>query len=366
MIEIEKVFTKRAENGRPNVIAGPCSAESREQVLEMAKALAAMPDVVAMRAGLWKPRTRPGGFEGLGEAGIEWLKEAQATYGIPVITEVAKPSHVELMLKADIKLMWIGARTTVNPFLIEELAVAMEGTGVSLLVKNPVSQDLPLWLGAIERFRQHGVGHIGAIHRGFSTFLKGRYRNPPEWQIAIGFKNRMPEVPLYCDPSHIAGDRALVPMVSQMAMDLNYDGLMIESHPNPDAALSDAAQQLTPQSLAALLANLTIRKQHIGASSSELEVIRNEIDLIDKEIVAKLGQRFAKVEEIAVVKQAHNIQILQMERWQAIIEHSTELGAALGIDAALIRKVYEAIHVESIKMQEERINATNKAVSAEK
>jgi len=357
MIEIEKVFKKRAENGRPNVIAGPCSAESRDQVMEMAKSLAKMPDVVAMRAGLWKPRTRPGGFEGLGEAGIEWLKEAQDTYGIALMTEVAKPSHVDLMLKAGINLMWIGARTTVNPFLIEELAIAMEGKRVSLLVKNPVSQDLPLWLGAIERFRQHGVEHIGAIHRGFSTFLKGRYRNPPEWQIAIEFKNRMPEVPIYCDPSHITGDRSLVPMVSQMAMDLNYDGLMIESHQNPDFALSDAAQQITPESLAELLSNLTIRKQHPGSSSKELEEIRREIDLIDVAIVAKLGERFAKVEEIANVKQKHKIQILQMERWQAIIEHSTDLGMALGIDAALIRKVYEAIHVESIKMQEERINA---------
>ena len=354
--------------GAPYVIAGPCSAETEEQVMDTARQLAANGRVSAFRAGIWKPRTRPGGFAGLGEVALPWLARVEKETTLKAITEVARPEHIELALKAGLRQFWIGARTTVNPFLVQELADALKGTGVRVWVKNPVSQDLGLWIGAIERFAVAGIKELGAIHRGFSQYEKGLYRNPPEWQIAIALKSQFPTLPLLCDPSHITGNSDLVGYVAQAAMDLDYDGLIIETHPNPPAALSDAAQQITPAALEDLLYNLEFRK--MGVPSAEglksLQALRHDIDELDTAWIENLSKRFEKVAQLGYLKKDEQILVLQIERWRQILRTRLAKARHLGLDETFIVKLLELIHAESIRRQDLIVNVRAERVVSQK
>ncbi len=340
---------------RPFVIAGPCSAETEEQTMSAARELSANPSVSFFRAGIWKPRTRPNSFEGIGTKGLRWLENVKKETGLPVATEVANEKHVEMALKHGIDMLWIGARTTVNPFTVQEIADALKGTGVAVLIKNPVSPDIELWTGAIERLLNAGITRIGAIHRGFSSFNKTKYRNQTNWQIPIELRRRLPEVPLVCDPSHIAGDRAYLADLSQRAMDLNFDGLMIEVHPDPDSAWSDAKQQITPAALTELLDNLIIRESNTSDPklADILKELRKQIDIFDDLIIDLLEQRMEIVEKIGLYKMENNITILQRPRWEEIITSSIEKGEKKGLSSELIDTIFKAIHQESINRQAE-------------
>lgn len=342
---------------KPFLIAGPCSAESEEQVLETARALSGIPGISAMRAGCWKPRTRPNAFEGHGAKALPWLRRAAEETGLKVCTEVARASHVEEALKAGIDLLWIGARTTVNPFSVQEIAEALRGTAVPVMVKNPVNPDLSLWAGAVERLQHAGISEISAIHRGFSTYGKSQYRNAPEWAIPIEFRRQKPEIPLICDPSHIAGKRSLIPHIAQKALDLDYAGLMIETHPRPDEAWSDPRQQLRPAELESLLAEL-----HFSSSMDEksafremLELLRKRIDTLDRQLLETLGERMEVVREIAAMKKEIGMSVLQIDRWAGIFDTRIENGLQLGLDENLIRRLIELVHLESIGLQEKII-----------
>ena len=348
----------------PYIIAGPCSAESREQVLATAEALKEL-NINLFRAGVWKPRTRPGSFEGNGEKALGWLKEAMQQFNLPIVIEVAEPEHVELALKYDIDALWIGARTTVNPFQVQHIADALKGVEIPVLVKNPVNPDVSLWQGAIERLEMAGIKEIAAIHRGFSTYsASSPYRNQPNWPIPIELKRRKPELPIICDPSHITGNRSIVGDIAQKAMDMGFDGLMIETHPTPGLALSDAEQQVTPQQLKEILCRITMRRSEtVAGSNVELEHLRREMDSIDAEVIDLLARRMELSEKIGLVKKAANIAAYLPERWNEIVETRGERAEKLLLSREFVIALYERIHDESIKKQLKVLSDTLKELN---
>lgn len=345
---------------RPIVIAGPCSAENREQMLITAEGLKNS-GVHALRAGIWKPRTRPGSFSGVGDEGLQWLIEAGQETGLPVTTEVARPAQAEAALKAGVNFLWIGARTTVNPFLVQEIADTLIGIDIPVLVKNPVNPDIDLWTGAVERLMKSGIKNIAAVHRGFSSYENSNYRNKPNWEIPIEMKRRFPDMLMFCDPSHICGNRFMLAYISQVAMDLRFDGLMIESHFNPGIALTDSAQQITPADLADLISKLQIRKSYpVSAFElSRLEDLRDQIDEIDDDIVKVIADRMEIARQIGDYKLHNNIAILQPERWEEIIRTRTENGLSRQLSAGFMKKLYSIIHEESILQQTGRMSEEN-------
>lgn len=336
----------------PMIIAGPCAAESREQLFETARRFAGT-RIDYFRAGIWKARTRPGSFEGIGDPALEWLRAAGDAYGFKTATEVAHGRHVEAALKAGIDLLWVGARTTVNPFSVQELADAVRGTDVPILIKNPTSSDLGLWIGAIERFAQAGVRAMGGIHRGVSTVSSAPYRNAPMWSMVIELRRMFPDFPIITDPSHICGRRDLLQDIAQRAMDLGLDGLMFEAHPHPDNAWSDAAQQVTPERMGEIVAELVVRSPDSANAEfvASLEELRERIDHMDHELIAVLRQRMEVVEKIAEQKRASNVTILQVKRWRALLDDRLAAAAAQGLDQAFVKAVYDVIHQESIRLQ---------------
>ncbi|WP_428224451.1 chorismate mutase [Flavobacterium sp.] len=337
----------------PLVIAGPCSAETEEQVLAVAKELKNS-DVSVFRAGIWKPRTRPGGFEGVGEIGLKWLKKAKEATGMLIATEVATAQHVKLALAYDVDVLWIGARTTVNPFAVQEVADALQGTDKIVLLKNPVNPDLTLWIGGIERLYNAGIKKLGVIHRGFSTYEKTKYRNNPEWQIAIDLQNRFPELVLICDPSHITGKRDMIQEVSQQALDMNFDGLMIETHCNPDEAWSDAPQQVTPATLKQMFIDLRVRKMDGESDDYQQRIskLRTQIDDFDEKLLEILGKRMKIADQIGLLKKEKNVAILQNNRWNEILGKMILDGETKGLSEEFVLKIFKAIHQESIAHQE--------------
>ncbi len=352
-MELESILLPGVEEKRPIVIAGPCSAESKEQIMATAKDLAGK-GVKIFRAGIWKPRTKPGGFEGVGVEGLSWLKEVKKETGMYVATEVATAKHVYECLKAGIDLLWVGARTTANPFAVQEIADALKGVDIPVLVKNPVNPDLELWIGALERLNNAGIKRLGVIHRGFSSYDNKLYRNLPQWHIPIELRRRLPEIPIFCDPSHIGGKRELIAPLSQQAMDLNFDGLIIESHCNPDCALSDAAQQVTPEVLDYIINLLVIRK---GTQSTEsLSQLRKQIDECDDNIIQELTKRMRIAREIGMYKKEHNLTVLQSGRYSEILDKRGDQAKQCGMDPEFMIKIFEAIHEESIRQQMEIIN----------
>ena len=341
----------------PLVIAGPCSAETEEQVLKIAHELKDS-DVSIYRAGIWKPRTRPGGFEGVGAIGLKWLQKAKAETGLLMATEVANAAHVKLALEHDIDVLWIGARTTVNPFAVQEIADALKNTDKIVLVKNPVNPDLALWLGGVERLYNAGIKKLGVIHRGFSTYEKTKYRNIPEWQLAIELQNRFPDLPLICDPSHITGKRDMIQEVSQQALDLNYDGLIIETHIDPDNAWSDAAQQVTPTKLKQIFEDLKVRKETEEGSdyNQSLSRLRVDIDEYDAKLLEILGKRMTVADKIGALKKEKNVAVLQNKRWNEILGKMILEGEEKGLSEEFILRIFKAIHQESISHQEKVLN----------
>ena len=338
---------------RPIIIAGPCSVETPEQVMETALELAKSGRVHVLRGGIWKPRTRPNSFEGVGQEALPWLMDAGKATGFPVITEVANAQHVESALKAGFENLWIGARTTVNPFAVQEIADSLKGTGVEILVKNPINPDLNLWIGAIERMKGAGLDEVHAIHRGFSAFKTGRYRNEPMWEIPIELKTYFPEMKIICDPSHICGRRDILAEVSQKAIDLTFDGLMVETHPSPDDAWSDAQQQITPSRFKSILEQLIVRQVSAieDGFSQSLDTLREQINSIDNELIKLIAKRMSIASEIGLFKKGHNITILQPERWKEIKDLQTETATEVGLSIKFIVKYLEAIHQESIRHQ---------------
>ncbi|MHB0969588.1 MAG: chorismate mutase [Thermoanaerobaculia bacterium] len=348
---------------RPVVISGPCSAESEEQTVSTALQLAASGKVHIFRAGIWKPRTRPGHFEGAGNAGLEWLIKARTESGLPVVTEVANAAHVEACLAHGVDMVWIGARTSVNPFSVQEIADALRGSDVGVFVKNPVNPDLELWIGALERVNRAGIRKLCAIHRGFSSFDRGPFRNPPMWDIAIELMTMVPGLPILCDPSHIAGGRELIPRIAQKALDLDMDGLMVESHCDPESALSDAKQQLHPDALARMLGELIVRTPS-GDNNLEaaLGLLREQIDRIDAEILQKIAARMKISERIGAYKRDHNVTILQVERWEEILRTRGAQGHAAGLDEQFLHDMLRLIHNESIQVQTRVMNPASDPV----
>jgi chorismate mutase len=341
----------------PLVIAGPCSAETEEQVLKIAHELKDT-DVTVYRAGIWKPRTRPGMFEGVGAIGLKWLQRVKKETGLLTATEVANKDHVKLALDHDIDILWIGARSTVSPFIVQEIADALEGTDKIVLVKNPVNPDVALWLGGVERLYSANIKKLGLIHRGFSTYEKSKYRNNPEWQIAVEVQNRFPDLPLICDPSHITGNRSMIFDTCQMALDLNFDGLMVESHWDPDNAWSDAAQQVTPSNLVQIMKDLKIRKTTTEEESyqAELQNLRTQIDVADQTILDTLGKRMKVSEAIGRLKKENNVAVLQSKRWNEILGRMVLEGEERGLSEEFILRLFKAIHQESINHQEQIVN----------
>lgn len=337
----------------PLVIAGPCSAETENQVLQIARELQDS-KVSIFRAGIWKPRTRPGGFEGVGEIGLKWLQKAKAETGLLMAVEVATAAHVKLALEHDIDVLWIGARTTVNPFAVQEIADALQNTEKIVLVKNPVNPDLALWIGGVERLYHAGIKKLGVIHRGFSTYEKTKYRNNPEWQIAIDFQSKFPDIPLIIDPSHITGKREMIFQVTQQALDFNYDGMIIETHCDPDNAWSDAAQQVTPERLKQIIFDLVIRKEDDadGDYLQQLSKLRVKIDDYDSKLLDVIGQRMKVAEDIGALKKAKNVAVLQNKRWNEILERMVKEGSQRGLSEEFIVQFFKAIHQESIAHQE--------------
>jgi chorismate mutase len=343
---------------RPIIISGPCSAETEEQMVATAKQIAATGKVHALRAGIWKPRTRPGQYEGAGEEGLKWLISAKQETGLPVTTEVANASHVEACLKAGVDILWVGARTTVNPFSVQEVADALKGVDIPVMVKNPINPDVELWLGALERLNKAGITKMAAIHRGFSSFEKGPFRNVPMWDLAIELKTRVPDLDMICDPSHIAGNRDLISFVSQKALDLDMAGLMIESHINPDAAWSDAKQQVTPAALSKIIEELVVRTQTTDNKTFKdtLSILREQIDQLDDEIMQKLSARMKISEKIGQYKKENNVTILQVNRWEEIIKTRIALCRAMGLNDEFTSDLLKLIHHESIQVQTKVMN----------
>lgn len=343
---------------KPSVVAGPCSAESEEQVMETAKGLKEM-GINVFRAGIWKPRTHPGCFEGVGAVGLKWLQRIQKEYGLKVATEVAGEKHVAECLKHGIDMVWLGARTTANPFLVQEIADALKGTDIPVLVKNPVNADLDLWIGALERLSRAGIKKLGVIHRGFSTFDKIKYRNDPQWQVAIELRSRYPELPFFVDPSHMGGSRDYIQEISQRSLDLGFEGLMIESHCNPAVALSDAKQQLTPDELSDLLYNqVVVRDKDSDAPQwkENIDQLRAKIDVIDENIVYALGSRMNVSRKIGEYKKENNIAIIQTARWDKVFSKVLEKGKEYGLSEKFLSDVFTAIHEASVEVQNEIIS----------
>lgn len=342
----------------PLVIAGPCSAETEEQVLKIAHELKDT-DVNYYRAGIWKPRTRPGNFEGVGAIGLKWLQEVKKETGLKTATEVANKTHVDLALEHDVDLLWVGARSTVSPFIVQEIADALKETDKIVLVKNPVNPDLSLWLGAVERLYKADIKKLGVIHRGFSSYQKSKYRNIPEWQMAIELQTKFPDLPLINDPSHIGGDRDMIFDISQTALDLNYDGLMIETHYDPDNAWSDAAQQVTPKTLIKIMEDLKIRKvtDHEADYRKELSNLRAQIDIIDNQLIDILGKRMQVSDHIGELKKNRNVAVLQTNRWNAILGKMILEGETKGLSEEFVLRMFKAIHQESINHQEKILNS---------
>ncbi len=351
-MEIKPIFNKQK---RPIIIAGPCSAESEAQVLDTARQLATLGNVDLFRAGIWKPRTRPNSFEGVGSIGLKWLKKVKEETGLKVTTEVANQAHTYEALKHGIDVLWLGARTTVNPFSVQEVADAIDGVDIPVLIKNPINPDLGLWIGAIERIYKAGVTRIAVIHRGFSSFGNSHYRNEPRWQMVIDLMRQFPDLEIICDNSHICGRRDILADVAQKAMDLNFDGLMTETHPNPDEAWSDAKQQITPTTFGKLINNLVFRKEKTDDVNflENLDGLRQQIDIIDNELLSILGQRMVLAEQIGLYKKKNNISILQPSRWSEILEKAIAKGAEKGLSEEFISVFLKAIHQESINHQEE-------------
>ncbi|MEZ4985154.1 MAG: bifunctional 3-deoxy-7-phosphoheptulonate synthase/chorismate mutase type II [Saprospiraceae bacterium] len=343
---------------RPFIIAGPCSAETESQVLATARALATQ-DIDLYRAGIWKPRTRPGSFEGVGKEGLGWLKRVKEETGLRVTTEVAKADHVYEAMKYGIDVLWIGARTTVNPFSVQEIADAIDGMDIPVLIKNPINPDLPLWIGAIERIYKAGVRKIGVIHRGFSFHGETKYRNVPRWQMAIELKRKFPDLMMICDNSHICGRRDLLQSVAQEAMDLNYDGLMTEVHPRPDEAWSDAAQQITPEVFKELVSSLVLRQENTDNAEflHHIDDLRQQIDELDDELLKLLGKRMHVAEQIGAYKKRNNISILQTSRWNEILEQVMNKARAHGLSEQFVDTYLRAVHQESIDRQEQIMNS---------
>jgi len=341
----------------PLVIAGPCSAETEDQVLKIAHDLKNT-DVSVFRAGIWKPRTRPGMFEGVGAIGLKWLKKVKKETGLLIATEVANASHVKLALEYDIDILWIGARSTVSPFIVQEIADALNGTDKIVLVKNPVNPDLSLWLGGVERLYSANIKKLGVIHRGFSTYEKTNYRNNPEWQLPIELQNRFPDLPLICDPSHIAGRRDILQDISQTALDLNFDGLMIETHTDPDNAWSDAAQQITPKTLVKMMQDLKTRKVTNEEVDyiNKLNTLRTQIDFIDHGLLDTLGKRMKVAIKIGELKKQKNVAVLQTKRWNEILGKMILEGEQKGLSEEFVLRMFKAVHQESINHQEKVIN----------
>ena len=352
-MELQSILLPGIVPGRPLVIAGPCSAETEDQVMETARQLHGF-GIRIFRAGIWKPRTKPGSFEGVGPEGLLWLKRVKEKLGMYVATEVANTRHVHDALAAGVDILWIGARTTANPFAVQEIADALEGTDIPVLIKNPVNPDLDLWIGALERIYNAGVRKIAAIHRGFSSYDEKIYRNLPFWHIPIELRRLMPEVPIFCDPSHIGGKRELVGPISQQAMDLNFDGLIVETHPNPDKAWSDTKQQVTPEMLNSILNALVIRDTH--QTTESLTALRRQIDECDNHLLELLARRMRISEEIGQYKKEHNMTILQEQRYDEIIQNRIAQAEQMGMKGDFIKTVLIAIHEESVRHQMEIMN----------
>ncbi|MCJ7467650.1 MAG: bifunctional 3-deoxy-7-phosphoheptulonate synthase/chorismate mutase type II [Maribacter sp.] len=342
----------------PLVIAGPCSAETEEQVMKIAYELKDT-DVNYYRAGIWKPRTRPGMFEGVGAIGLKWLLKVKKETGLKTATEVANRAHVELALEHDVDLLWIGARSTVSPFIVQEIADALEGTDKIVLIKNPVNPDLSLWLGAVERLHTANIKNLGVIHRGFSTYEKSKYRNIPEWQLAIDLQTKFPDLPIINDPSHITGKRDMIFDVSQTALDLNFDGLMIETHYDPDNAWSDAAQQVTPKRLVQIMKDLRIRKESDPEMeyNKNLSKLRAQIDILDHQLIDTLGKRMKISDGIGALKKQKNVAVLQSNRWNEILGAMILEGETKGLSEEFVLRMFKAIHQESINHQEKIVNS---------
>ena len=343
---------------RPSVIAGPCSAESQEQVMETARGLKDL-GINVYRAGIWKPRTHPGSFEGVGAEGLRWMQQAKKEYGLKISTEVASEKHVFECLKFGVDLVWLGARTTANPFLVQEIADALKDTDIPVLVKNPVNPDLDLWIGALERLNRAGIKKLGVIHRGFSTFEKIKYRNDPQWQVAVELRSRFPQLPFFVDPSHLGGSKEYIREISQRSLDLGFEGLMIESHCNPSCALSDAKQQLTPDELRDMLYN----QIHVRDNDSDspqwkenIDQLRAKIDIIDENIIYALGSRMKISRQIGEYKRDNNIAILQTSRWDAVLAKVVEKGREYGLSEKFLNDVFNAIHEASVETQNEIIS----------
>lgn len=332
-----------------SLISGPCSAETRSQVLQTAEGLQGLP-LSYFRAGIWKPRTQPGAFEGIGDEGLQWLQEVRTRFGFKICTEVATAEHVRAAVAHELDMVWIGARSTVNPFTVQEIAEALQGTGIPVMVKNPINPDLKLWLGAIERLERHDVKVIGAIHRGFSVYQKTKYRNNPHWQIAIDLKQARPDIPLVMDPSHIGGRAALIAPLAQQALDLHYDGLMIETHCDPSIALTDAKQQITPATLSELLQNLEPRSKS-DQLLSELSELRDKLSLVDEGLVELLQERMELSQEIGYLKRNHNSPILQVQRWEETLKSTVEKAVNAGISPEFAELFIKMLHEESIRIQ---------------
>lgn len=353
-MKLESILLPGIDPKRPLVIAGPCSAETEEQVMNTAHQLAA-DGIKIMRAGIWKPRTKPGGFEGVGSEGLQWLKRVKQETGMYTSTEVATQKHVYEALKYGVDMLWIGARTTANPFAVQEIAEALQGVDIPVLVKNPVNPDLELWIGALERLSNVGLRRLGAIHRGFSSYDKKIYRNLPQWHIPIELKRRYPDLPIICDPSHIGGKRDLIQPLCQQAMDLSFDGLIIESHCNPDEAWSDASQQITPARLKEILSALIIRDSK--QTTEDLSELRQQIDELDTQLLELLAKRMRVSREIGTFKKEHNMTIVQTERYDEILHTRIAQAEEMDMNPEFMRVVLEAIHEESVRQQ---INILNK------
>lgn len=346
---------------RPSVVAGPCSAESEEQIMETAAGLKDL-GINVFRAGIWKPRTHPGSFEGIGSEGLKWMQRAKREYGLKISTEVASEKHVFECLKFGVDLVWLGARTTANPFLVQEIADALKDTDIPVLVKNPVNPDLDLWIGALERLNRAGIKKLGVIHRGFSTFDKIKYRNDPQWQVAVELRSRHPELPFFVDPSHMAGSKDYIREISQRSLDLGFEGLMIESHCNPSVALSDAKQQLTPPELSDLLYNQIVVREKDSDSpewKENIDQLRAKIDIIDENILYALGSRMKISRQIGEYKKNNNIAILQTSRWDAILAKVVEAGKEFGLSEKFVKNVFNAIHEASVEAQNDIISGNS-------
>jgi len=334
--------------------AGPCSAESAEQVMETAKALS-KEKISFLRAGIWKPRTRPGSFEGVGLKGLAWLDQARQETGLKIGTEVAEPAHVEACLEFGLDILWVGARTTTNPFSVQAIADALKGTDIPVLVKNPISADIGLWIGAIERLANAGITKIGAIHRGFSSSLEMRYRNTPNWKMPIELKRRLPEIPIICDPSHICGKTELIPAIAQEALDLLFDGLMLEVHPRPETALSDPEQQLTPDQFSSLIQSITVPTEQSNSSKfvGELTQLRENVDELDSRLIDLLGERMEVVRKMGKLKAEQKVSTLQPKRWQEIVDNRVAKGSQRNLSENFMLQLMQSIHEEAIRQQEE-------------